>query len=228
MKRLAIAIFFLAAAASTWHSQVPLGTSPPQIVVVIADKANLRSEPKAKAKVVGSVKKDFVLDVYAYEPNEHWYLVKSGKVVGWIKESLVTSTIKALDDLASLPDLPFSDFDVKRLIKEQAAHGWDLISSTEKQTKIYFYKPSMLQRSGSVVRVWAKAIASSFADETDNFLIINCTRYEFAILNSIKHKPDGTVETTDYKGMNRLAPISPDSIIFSISRVVCKKALEIY
>lgn len=201
----AILCCFWAGCALTTAAQTPTQ------LIVTAQAAVIRSLPSTKGKVLGTVKKNAVLDVYAAEPVNKWYLITDGKLHGWISGKL-TTLLEGSDKIAS----PTGKWD--------PGPGWEIYGPLEARQA--FHK-SAITISGSVVRVWDKKWTPT--GQLFGYLAIDCAKFKFLLLQIIEYDQAGNVvKERDFTDVAAPAPITPDTVIFNLSKAVCKPNVDIY
>lgn len=201
----------LAAVAGTAQDTMPY-------TAAVTVRATLRETPAEKSKSAGILPKGTELQVHAEKGRTGWYYVTAGRLRGWIHDSMFVpleiSTVKSSDEL---PDIPES---VGTRTTSPETRGWKVYATSVAGD--HYYKPFGILWADNIARLWTMRLAPS-GEETDNYLVIDCVRKEFMLLDSIDYDGAGkALGSTSFKSVARPSPIAPDSVVYTLSRELCR------
>jgi len=150
-------------------------------VVVTAKRANIRETPSPKSKVVGSVKLNDILPVFANEGE--WYYVTSGKIRGWVHYSAIGKVNdKKLLDLS------------QNVIKE-TKEEWVLYAKTS-DSFLYYRTKEVKEVEKDIFQFWGKQKRfSALENKAETLMLyqVNCRLYQSKNIQMIIYNKDGSI-----------------------------------
>lgn len=208
MKKLLLLLFFCAGLSISAFAQ--------KSVIVATEQANVRETPSAQSKVVGKVKKGNVLSQSVTIGD--WHYITFGNLRGWVHRSTVETPV--------VRERPRGDFIIDPYLRERSyrdvyADKWVSFFSDDEEAR--YYNPSTMVRKGDLVKVWTKTSNLKNFSSSSSYLIFDCEKYEFSILQTVEYNSDGkVVKDNDYRKIATFRSVTPESIGEILLKEICE------